>query len=273
MLNRRKATLIKNIVDQSYKANLGHIPSALSMFNYVFEVSKLINPVRTNIVIGKPFGALAYYEAWKELKWIRKDMDTSEYPIVLKDKHEPNKLGFPFVDFSAETMGNSLGVACGYSIDSHDLTWVNTSDAALQMGSELEAILHISQMSKKGCNMLITIDNNNSQVCGKTEDVNSIAPVIAMLKASNIEVYEVADASLINNDFSYQNKTLKYMIERAKLKDSPAVCIIFNTLKGYPVKTFTQDPAKHHYSKMDEEMYNTISEELKEYFGVIGAPL
>lgn len=265
-----KFNLVKNIISNSYYGNESHIPSALSMLNYVYEISKLINPNETNLVIGKPFGAMAYYEIWKKLGWISENTDMLNLPPVIKDK---NTGGFDFVDFSVETMGNSLGVATGYAYTKDKFTWVNISDAALQMGSELEAILHISQLSKDGLPLLITVDNNNSQVCGDCDDINSIQPVIDMMKASNIQVFEFDDASILQNDFTYQNKSLQYAISRAKVKLSPAVCIIFNTKKGYPFERYMNNAPKYHYQKLDERSFGEMIYELEEYADYVGAEL
>lgn len=258
-----KIDRIERIVKNSYLGNESHIPSALSMVNYVYEVCKLIDQNNTNIVIGKPFGAISYYEVWKDLGWIAKEPHVLNFPSVLSDKHGN---GFDFIDYSAETLGNSLGVATGYAITKDKPTWVNISDAALQMGCELEAILHISQLSKKGLPLLITVDNNNSQVTGETDDINSIQPVIEMIKSSNIEVVEYSDASSIHKDFKRSNNwDLGRVMKDAFDHDTPAVCIIFNTTKGYPIIRYVNDAPKYHYTTMDKFVYNDIMDELKQF--------
>lgn len=243
--------LAKDIIDYSFQNNVSHIPSALSMSNYVYEVSKLIDKDNTNIVIGKPFGALAYYLSWDSLGWFG-DKGFEHYEDILQDN--TNKNGVSFVEYSEETLGNAMGVACGYALVKDRLTWVNISDATLQMGTTLEALLHISQLSKNGCRLLITVDCNNDQVTGNIDDIISIEPVKEMLKLSNITCVEYNNVE----DYFF----LEHMIEMADSSNTGAVCIFFNTVKGYPVQRFMNEPVKYHYSKLTETEHTEIMDEL-----------
>lgn len=261
-----KLSLIGNLVSLAYSREESHIPSALSQLNYIFEVSKLINKDNTNIIIGKPFGSLSYYVPWQSLGWLENNSnltDTVKYDRVLQDKTYEN--GLEFVDFSEEVLGNALGVALGYVVaDSSKPTWVNTTDACLQMGSVLEPLLYLSQLSYEriGLPFLLTIDNNNCQVTGETNKINSIDPVIAMMKASNITVVEIDNASDIDNDLN-----LSSIIDDAFNSDTNPVCIIFNTVKGYPFDDMMTNPTFYHYVKLSakkrKEYVSQINESIK----------
>jgi len=41
-----------------------HIPSALSMLDYFYFLNKKINYINDALVIGKPYGQLAYHTIW-----------------------------------------------------------------------------------------------------------------------------------------------------------------------------------------------------------------
>lgn len=249
-----KLDITNEILTNSYKRNDGHIPSALSMLNYVFEVSKLINKGETSIVIGKPFGAMAYYTTWKRLGWIDTDTNLLELPYGIHDKSYSD--GLPFVDYSEETMGNALGVATGIAL-TKQFTWCNISDAALQMGNTLEPLLYLSQLSHNGLPLLLTVDYNNSQVTGTINNINSIDPVIGMLESSNVTLHVIEQSSEFWNDLD-----LNDIVEDAKNPLTPPVVVLFKTTKGYPILDYVDNPSFYHYIKLDEKTYTKYSDEV-----------
>jgi len=214
--------MIKQLLKYSYDNDLAHIPSALSMLSYLEELFKsgLVTP-EDYIILGKPFGAQAYYLLWEKY-WGLKDIQSLS-PIV---KHSE----VAFVDFSVETMGNDLGVAAGIAMASDKLVWVNTTDAALQMGNTLEAIQFIGH--NKLNNIQVTIDYNNSQVTGKTSDILSVEPVIEFFRGCGWQV----------------EKDLKHF----GIGTFPKV-FIMNTKKGDGVNFMEKNPKTWHYRKLDEE--------------------
>ena len=175
-------TILKDLLlDFSYENQLSHIPSALSMVDYIDVIFShgYITP-SDKIVIGKPFGAQAYYLVWRELGFLN-DIERLSVGV----KHEE----IPFVDFSEETMGNALGVAAGIAMTTKDRVWVNISDAALQMGNTLEALQFIGHNKIK--NIVVTVDYNNVQVTGNVNDILSVTPVAQMCRQYSWWVQEV----------------------------------------------------------------------------------
>ena len=151
--------MTKELLNYSFENNLAHIPSALSMLDYISVVFKYIKKT-DNIIIGKPFGAQTYYLVWKHLGWL-KDIQNLHMGV----KHDE----VDFVLYSEETIGNALGVAAGVALVSDKKTYVNLSDAALQMGNTLEAIQFIGQHK---LDVLVTVDYNGSQVTGNTKHIS-----------------------------------------------------------------------------------------------------
>ena len=96
--------MIEEIKLYSYKHQLTHVPSALSMLTYIDAIfsEKFIVPYRDRIVLGKPFGSQAYYLVWNKLGYLDEIENLS-----VGVKHSE----IPFVDYGEETMGNALGVA------------------------------------------------------------------------------------------------------------------------------------------------------------------
>jgi transketolase len=201
------------------------------MFDYVYELfaSKLVT-TDDKIILGKPFGAQAYYIIWKHLGYLD-DIDNLSIAV----KHEE----IPFVTLSEETMGNSLGIAAGIALTTDKLVWVNLTDGSLQIGALLEAIQFVGHNNLK--NILVTVDFNGSQVTGYTKDILSVDAVPNFFKNCGWEVYENL------NEF--------------KIGDKPKV-FIMNTIKGHGIPTMEKDVKKWHYKKIEtlEELQSLVAE-------------
>lgn len=232
------------LLKYSFENKLSHIASALSMMDYldVLFNENIINS-DDKIVIGKPFGAQAYYLIWQECGLLN-DIQHLSCGV----KHDE----IEFVDYSEETMGNALGVACGIAMTTNKRVWVNISDAALQMGNTLEAIQFIGHNRIK--NIFLTIDYNGSQVTGNTNDILRTKPVIQLFKEYGWFAQEVDghDKSLLNKTFN-------------NLVDTVPNVVFCHTKKGYGVRTIEEDTKKWHYKKIETaEELQLLVEELQD---------
>lgn len=227
------------LLEYSYKNKLSHIPSALSMLDYVDVLfsNGYVVPGRDKIVIGKPFGAQAYYLVWEKLQFI-----TDIEKLSVGVKHDE----IPFVDYGEETMGNALGVAIGIALACPTTqVWVNITDATLQMGNALEALQFIGHNRIK--NIFVTVDYNNAQVTGATKDVLNVGPIIALCKSYNWWTQEV-------NGHSHSD--LRRVFDN--LTDNLPNIVFCHTEKGHGVKAMAADLKKWHYKTI------TTQQELKE---------
>ena len=231
--------MIKELLKYSFENNLAHIPSALSTLDYISVVFNYIKK-SDNIIIGKPFGAQTYYLVWKQLGWL-KDIQNLHMGV----KHDE----IEFVLYSEETIGNALGVAAGVSLASDKKTYVNISDAALQMGNTLEAIQFIGQHN---LNVLVTVDYNGSQVTGNTKDIIDVTAVIDFFKNNSFKTY-ITDG----HDKDKIHAVLKEVIDFKE----PTV-IFFKTKKGYPFKEMMDNIKQWHYRKLNEKDIITFSEQI-----------
>ena len=235
-------TMKQQLLEYSFHNKLSHIASALSMLDYVqvlFE-QNIVVPHRDHVVLGKPFGAQAYYLVWQKLQYL-----ANIEQLSMGVKHDE----IDFVDYSEETMGNALGVATGIALASDKMVWANISDAALQMGNTLEALQFIGHNNIK--NIFVTIDYNNAQVTGNTSDILAVAPCIEMFKRYGWWVQEVDGHDHVKLNNAYNN-----------LADSLPNVIFCKTVKGHGVKTITEDIKKWHYNKIGtlEELQSLVAE-------------
>lgn len=196
--------MIKELLIYSYTNKLSHIPSAISMIDYV-DVLFTHGFVKCDdfILLGKPFGAQAYYIVWRKLGYLN---DIEKLSVGVK--HDE----IDFVYYSEETIGNALGVAIGVALTTDKLVWVNISDATLQMGNTLEAIQFIGQHNLK--NIFVTIDYNNAQVTGNTDDIIDVSPCKNFFKEYNWNVIEVDGHNKIKlyDAFNNLNQTMPNVV-------------------------------------------------------------
>jgi transketolase len=183
------------------------------------------------IVIGKPFGAQAYYLVWKDMGLI----DNIEQ-LNVGVKHDE----ISFVDYADETIGNALGVAIGIALVNPKRVWVNLSDASLQMGNILEAIQFIGQ--HKISNIFVTIDNNNAQVTGCTKDIVSIDPCKSFFDNYGWSVQEVD---------GHNKQELRKAFDHL-CSHHPNV-VFCNTTKGNGVQCMSENVQKWHYRKISTQ--------------------
>ena len=231
----------KELLEYSYKQQLTHIPSALSMLDYVdFLFTEGHVTPDDFIVIGKPFGSQAYYLIWRKLGYL----DNIEN-LSVGVKHDE----ISFVDYGEETMGNALGVAAGIALTTNKRVWVNITDATLQMGNTLEAIQFIGHKQIK--NILVTVDYNDKQVTGSTSNVLSVDPVIDMFRnygwnTKIVNGHDKKELSKVTNNF----------------KEHQPNVLVCKTNKGHGVKQFLKEPKKWHYKKIQslEELQLLVAE-------------
>lgn len=234
-------SLHKQLLHHSYENKLSHIPSALSMLDYVDVLFSCGCVTKDDkIVIGKPFGAQAYY-----LVWQRNGMIDDIGKLSIGVKHDE----IEFVTYSEETIGNALGVAIGIALTTPKRVWVNITDASLQMGNVLEAIQFIGHHQIS--NIFVTIDYNNAQVTGATDDILSVEPIKNLMYNYGWFVQEVN---------GHNQKQLQMVFDN--LHPQRPNVVFCNTVKGGRIQTMSQDIKTWHYKKIETstELQSLVAE-------------
>ena len=215
-------TDINNILKISYDLDLGHIPSALSWFDFLDCLLQMIDVNQYKIVLGKFWGAQALYYATQKNLGLTVT-ETKNIPFL------ENK--------NFETIGDTLGYASGIAFAQSKPVIFICSDAVFQSGYMYEAINFIKQYH---LNVLILVDNNNQQVCGNIDDIQSIQPIKELLKSC----FLYCECNGHNRDEIKKN--LKLMLSLG----GPKV-MFFRTVKGYGIQEM-QAP-DWHYRKLSHE--------------------
>ena len=144
-----------------------------------------------------------------------------------------------------ETLGNSLGVSIGLALTQDKPIWLNVSDSIFQMGRVLEAL---PLLKKFNSNILTTIDFNN---ISRSKDNLYQKHYLKNL----MDIYGIKTIYI-----DFENLNIKEIDNFINLSE-PRV-IIFETIKGFGVNAFIQDPVEWHYKTLNEIEYKNILEEL-----------
>ena len=249
MIDRAKF-IRRDILEMSYRAQVGHIPSALSMVDYLMVAfERFVDPRRDRLVLGKPYGAQAYYATFAQRSWIEPHWDQygscdPSWTYIMSREH-------PLVTFIDDTMGNALSVACGVALSFPGLVFVNVSDAYLQAGSAWEAIMFAGFHALD--NLLLTIDNNRMQVLGRTHEILDVEPLNERFTSFGWRVLR-ADG----HDF----KQIEAVYNEARDEPCGPTVLIFDTEKGHGIPFMVNDPAWH-YRIIDAETLQRALTELK----------
>lgn len=147
---------IKDILRDSYKNKIGHIPSALSLLSITKKLYGTNNP----IIIGKSFGC----QAWFIDKVVRKNFLQKRKRILSVEDF----LGSSFnVKYCQQQLGLAAGYAVGYSLSHLDeITLCVISDGDLMMKSSLDAVTLAHQLNLP---VKFIVDYNKVQLFGDTD--------------------------------------------------------------------------------------------------------
>lgn len=239
----------KIILKLSLDSQTAHIPSAFSMCDYLgvlFE--SIVSPFTHRFVLGKPFGAQAYYALFSFYGWIGKNL--SKYGSLNPEWRYIIQTAHPQVTYIDESMGNCLSVASGIAMAGKRV-FVNISDAAFQEGTIWESALFAG--SHHLSNLIMAIDNNEMQALGKISDILSLGILKEKLESFGWRVF-----SCDGHDLGSLHRMIEEVLSTKK--DSP-IAMVMHTKKGRGVSFIEGDPSWH-YKLLDEEHYHKALEEL-----------
>jgi transketolase len=249
----------RTIIEQSYRANVGHIGSALSIADLVAAV--IGGPARLEggddrdrVVLSKGHAALALYAALHA----RGDLDDDAIDTYCADGsllgvHPEHGLGG--VDFCTGSLGQGLSLGAGAALaakrqGSDRRVYVIMSDAELNEGSVWEAVMFAAQHRLD--NLTLLIDLNGQQALGYTRDVLDLGAVEDKLAG-----FGWSTASVPGHDHDALEAAL------AASSEGRPKAIVARTTFGYGV-SFMESEIKWHYLPLDEDSYATAIADLEQ---------
>ena len=246
----------KDIVVSVHSAKAGHPGGSLSaaeIFTYLYFEELNVDPKdpdkadRDRFVLSKGHTAPGLYAALAERGLFPKeDLVTLRHTGSYLQGH-PDMKCIPGVDMSSGSLGQGISAAVGMAIAakmSGDTYRVYTllGDGEIQEGQVWEAAMLAAHW--KLDNLLVIVDNNNLQIDGPVDKVNSPYPIDKKFEAFNFHVINID-----GNDFDQIDAAFK---EAKTVKGCPTA-IIARTVKGKGVSFMENNAGWHGKAPNDEE--------------------
>lgn len=255
----------KGSITAVYNAKSGHPGGSLSaadIYTYLYFEEMNIDPAdpkkadRDRFVLSKGHTAPGYYAALANRGFFPvEDLKTLRHVGSYLQGH-PDMKHIPGVDMSSGSLGQGISAAVGMAISakiSGDDYRVYTllGDGEIQEGQVWEAAMLAG--FKKLDNLVVIVDNNNLQIDGPIDEVNSPYPIDKKFEAFNFHVINID-----GHDFDQIDAAFK---EARATKGMPTA-IIAKTIKGKNV-SFMEDKASWHGAAPNSEQYEIAMADLE----------
>jgi transketolase len=242
------------ILDESKRAHVGHIGSALSiadiiaaLYSQVLNIPDPDDPDRDRFVLSKGHAALALYAALALKGWIpAEQLSTYCGDNSLLGVHTKHVLRG--VDFSTGSLGHGLSIGAGAALaarlqGSRRRVFVLISDAECNEGSIWEAVMFAAHHHLS--NLIAIVDLNGQQALGHTEQVLSLSPMSDRWKVFGWDTHDV--------DGHDVDSMSEVMASLDTTSGQPHAIIAHTTFgKGVP---YMESQIKWHYWPMSDEEY------------------
>jgi len=249
------------ILEQSKRANVGHIGSALSVADVVAALYDRVLCIpdpndadRDRFVLSKGHAVLAVYAALALRGTIPlAQLDTYCADGSLLGVHPEHVL--PGIDFSTGSLGHGLAFGVGAALAarlqrSRRRTVVLLSDAECNEGSLWEAVMFAAH--HRLASLVALVDLNGQQALGYTEDVLSLSPLAERWRAFGWDVHEVD---------GHDEAALAATIGSLDTEAGPPHALVAHTVFGRGV-SYMERQIKWHYSPMSDAEYRQALAEL-----------
>lgn len=253
------------IIEGVFNAKSGHPGGSLSIADvlaYLYFKEMNIDPKnpkwedRDRMVLSKGHTAPGLYSALANRGYFPVEyLKTLRKTDSFLEGH-PDMKGTPGVDMSSGSLGQGISVACGMALASkidgdRFRVYSILGDGELEEGQVWEAAMFASH--KKLDTLVAIVDNNNLQIDGELDNVNSPYPIPEKFRAFNWHVIEVD-----GNDFDQLDSAFK----EARMTKGQPTAIIMKTTKGKGV-SFMENKASWHGAAPNEEEYKIAMSELE----------
>ena len=255
----------KGIVTAVHSAKAGHPGGSLSaadIFTYLYFEEMNIDPKepkkadRDRFVLSKGHTAPGLYSVLAQRGYFPvEDLKTLRHTGSYLQGH-PDMKHIPGVDMSSGSLGQGISTAFGMAIagkvDNADYrVYTLLGDGEIQEGQVWEAAMLAAH--KKLDNLVVIVDNNNLQIDGAIDEVNSPYPIDKKFEAFNFHVINID-----GNDFDQIDAAFK---EAKTVKGCPTA-IIAKTIKGKDV-SFMENQAGWHGKAPNDEEYAVAMADLE----------
>ena len=255
----------KGIVTAVHSAKSGHPGGSLSaadIYTYLYFEELNIDPEdpkkadRDRFVLSKGHTAPGLYSTLAHRGFFPvEDLTTLRHTGSYLQGH-PDMKHIPGVDMSSGSLGQGISAAVGMAISaklSNEDYRVYTllGDGEIQEGQVWEGAMLAG--FRKLDNLVVIVDNNNLQIDGAIDEVNSPYPIDKKFEAFNFHVITID-----GNDFDQIEAAFK---EARETKGMPTA-IVAKTVKGKGV-SFMENQVGWHGAAPNDEQYAVAMEDLE----------
>ena len=255
----------KGIVTAVHSAKAGHPGGSLSaadIFTYLYFEEMNIDPKepkkadRDRFVLSKGHTAPGLYSTLAHRGYFPvEDLKTLRHTGSYLQGH-PDMKHIPGVDMSSGSLGQGISAAVGMALaaklSNEDYrVYTLLGDGEIQEGQVWEASMLAG--FRKLDNLVVIVDNNNLQIDGAIDEVNSPYPIDKKFEAFNFHVITIN-----GNDMDEIAAALK---EACETKGMPTA-IIAKTTKGKGV-SFMENAVGWHGKAPNDEEYKIAMEDLE----------
>ena len=255
----------KGIVTAVHSAKSGHPGGSLSaadIYTYLYFEELNIDPEdpkkadRDRFVLSKGHTAPGLYSTLAHRGFFPvEDLTTLRHTGSYLQGH-PDMKHIPGVDMSSGSLGQGISAAVGMAIsaklfDEDYRVYTLLGDGEIQEGQVWEAAMLAG--FRKLDNLVVIVDNNNLQIDGAIDEVNSPYPIDKKFEAFNFHVITID-----GNDFDQIEAAFK---EARETKGMPTA-IVAKTVKGKGV-SFMENQVGWHGAAPNDEQYAVAMEDLE----------
>ncbi len=252
------------LMEGIFNAKAGHPGGSLSiaeLLAYLYNVEMKVDPKnpkdpnRDRFVLSKGHAAPALYAALSLKGFFpTEDMKTLRKSDSYLQGH-PNMNKIPGVDMSTGSLGQGISAAAGMALaaklDGKDYrVYTILGDGEIEEGEVWEAAMFAS--AKGLDNLLVIVDNNNLQIDGTVEEVNSPYPIF-----EKFEAFGFNTIAIDGNNFD----EIEDAVKKAKKFKGKPTAIIAKCVKGKGV-SYMENAVNWHGAAPNEELYNVAVQEL-----------
>jgi len=249
------------ILEQSKRAHVGHIGSALSIADIIATLYESILVIpdpedaeRDRFMLSKGHAALALYAALYLKGWLSEGMLNSYCGDgTLLGVHPERALRG--IDFCSGSLGQGLPIGTGAALaarmqHSRRRVFVLVSDAECDEGALWEAVMFAAHHQLS--NLIAIVDLNGQQALGYTEQVLKLSPLAERWRVFGWDVHEVD---------GHNGEEMRRTVADLNIQEGPPHVLVAHTTFGKGV-SFMEHQIKWHYWPMSDAEYQQALAEI-----------
>ncbi len=256
----------KGIIEGTFNAKSGHPGGSLSIadiISYLYFKEMNVDPAnpampeRDRFVLSKGHAAPALYAVMAQRGYFPVDELKTLRKIGSRLQGHPSMNCLPGIDISTGSLGQGISAACGMALgaklqNADFRVYSILGDGEIEEGQVWEAAMYAT--AKKLDNLVAFVDNNNLQIDGTVEEVNSPYPIPEKFAAFGWNVVEIDGHSF---------DEIENALNVARDCKGKPTAIIAKTVKGKGV-SFMENQVNWHGAAPNAEQYEIAMKELDE---------